>query len=89
MDRFNFYFRQKVTEQELDNAFDAVENGIQAFVSSFGYIGITNEADVAEQGTPNFTVQVSAPAVVYDKQSRRVACCPSARPEVRHLTCAR
>jgi hypothetical protein len=74
MQRYDFYFGQKVRHTELDDAFDAVETAIGTFLQGFGYSGIITGADVAENNpTPNFTVDVSGPALVYDQLSQKIA----------------
>lgn len=74
MDRYNFYYLQKVKESELDAAFDAVENAIAAFLEGFQYIGIVYGAAVTEHSpTPNLTVDVEGPALVYDQSAQRIA----------------
>jgi len=73
MDRYDFFFRQKATEQELDQAFDAVEAGIQAFIAAFEFTGVATNGQVTEQAAPNFTVQVQGPAVIFDKQAQHIS----------------
>lgn len=74
MQRFDFYFGQKVRHSEIDDAFDAVEDAIGTFLQGFGYYGIANGADITEHNpTPNFTVDASGPALVYDQLSQKIA----------------
>jgi hypothetical protein len=73
VDRKNFFFRQKVTEQELDSAFDAVEQGVQDFVASFEFVGVATNAQVTEHAPANFTVDVQGPAYIYDKLFQRIS----------------
>jgi len=74
MDRFDFYFRQKVSEGELDAAFDEAENALWAVAIDHALTGIAANAVVTEKsGTPNLTVDVSGSALVYDKLGRRIA----------------
>lgn len=73
MQRFNFFFRQKVTEAELDAAFDACEQAFFQWALDNGVVGITAGADVAQNaGTPNLTVDVSGPASIYDQSGQRI-----------------
>ena len=72
--RYDFYYGQKVRESELDDAFDAVEDALAVFLQGFGLSGILNGADVTEHNpTPNFTVDVSGPALVYDQLAQKIA----------------
>lgn len=74
MQRYDFYFRQKVRHTELDSAFDAVENALVEFLEGFGYIGIANGADVVEHNpTANFTVDISGPGLIYNQLGERIA----------------
>ena len=73
MDRKDFYFRQKVTEAELDAAFDETENAIDRIFTDLGLIGIAFGLDVTQQVAPNMTVQVSGPGVAYDQLGQRIA----------------
>jgi hypothetical protein len=73
MDRFNFFFRQKVTEGELDAAFTAVEDALKDWALDNGVVGITSGAAVSENaGTPNLTVDVGGPASIYNQNGNRV-----------------
>lgn len=73
MQRFDFFFRQKVTEGELDAAFDAVETfEFNSFLDA-GLVGIQAQAVVTENaGTPNLTVDISGPGVTRDQLGQRI-----------------
>lgn len=74
MDRFDFFFRQKVKQGELDAAFDAAENAINNFIADFDYVGVVKNAEVSEANpTANFTVDVAGPGVCYDQLRQRIA----------------
>lgn len=73
MDRRDFYFRQKVTEAELDGAFDAVEAADWGLAIDHGLTGIALAMDPAQNGVPNLTINVSGPGVAYDPLGRRIA----------------
>lgn len=74
MKRFDFFFRQKVTEAELDAAFDAVEQAILQLMLDNGIVGITSGGQVTENaGTPNLTVDVAGPCTIYDQLGQRVS----------------
>lgn len=73
MNRFDFFFRQKVTEGELDAAFDAAENALFNFALDVGIVGITDGAAVSQNaGTPNLTVDVGGPGSIYDQLGQRI-----------------
>jgi hypothetical protein len=73
MDRFNHYFRQKVTEEELDADFAAVESAISDWAGAFEFIGIASGASVAQKSTPSMHVDAEGPAVIYDKSAQHIA----------------
>jgi len=74
MQRFDFFFRQKVTEGELDAAFDAVEQMEFNSHLAQGLVGAQSQAIVTENsGTPNLTVDISGPAEIRDQLGQRVA----------------
>ena len=74
MDRNDYYFRQKVTEAELDDGFDKVEAAIQQSINDQGFVGSFQGGFMSEKsGTPNLSVDLSAPFVAYDQQGRRIA----------------
>jgi len=78
MDRFNFFFRQKVTEGELDSAFDAIEDALFNWALDNGVVGVTTGGVVTENaGTPNMTVDVSGPATIYDQTGQRISWSPT------------
>lgn len=74
MDRYNFYFRQKLNKTELNDAFDAVEAAINALIETNGYAGgVVDGADTSEHSpTPDLTVDV-APGIIYDQFAQRIA----------------
>jgi hypothetical protein len=74
MQRYDFFFRQKVTEAELDAAFDGVEQRFQNWPQDHGLTGIALNADVTENaGTPNLTVDIAGTSVVYDQLGNRIS----------------
>jgi hypothetical protein len=81
--RRDFFFRQKVTEAELDAAFAELENADRALASDFGHVGVTAGMAVTQQVSPNLTVQVSGPGVVYDQTGQRIAI-----PSTQTVNCA-
>lgn len=76
MDRKNFYFGQKVTESELDAAFDDVEDAFKKFIAGFDYVGIAAGAEITEHSPTNFTVDANGPAIIYDQNQERIGWSP-------------
>lgn len=72
MDRRNFYYRQRVTEAELDSAFDDAEIGIWNLVKDIGLLGVVTGAEVIENAPTNLTVDVLGPAAIYDQAGQRI-----------------
>jgi hypothetical protein len=71
--RRDYYYKQLVTEAELDAGFAQAELADQNFMIDGGLVGINHGLSVTEQGVPNLTVQVSGPGVVYDQTGQRTA----------------
>lgn len=71
MDRVDFYFRQKVTAGELNQAFDHAENADKSLASDNGLVGVLSGAAVTAQATPNATVQVGQ-GVIYSPDGHRM-----------------
>jgi hypothetical protein len=82
-DRRDYYFRQKVTEAELDSGFDDLEQADRDLATDLGLVGVAYGLAVAEQGVPNLTVQVSGPGAAYDQTGQRAAI-----PSTQSLNCA-
>lgn len=70
MQRYDFHFLQKVTEAELDAAFEACEQAEHRMYTDLGMIGVLIGASVDEAAVPNLTVDVSA-GVVVDQTGQR------------------
>lgn len=69
--RKDFYYGQLVTQADLDEAFDYVEDADRALMVDHGFVGISQGLAVSAQGVPNLTVNVSAGAA-YDQLGRRL-----------------
>lgn len=82
MDRYNFYFRQPVTEAEMDAAFAAAESALWNLSIDADMIGIMQSAVVTQNATPNLTVNVSGSAAIYDKAGQRIAFSPNQNVDV-------
>lgn len=72
MDRKDYYFRQKVTEAELDAGFADAEQAIWNLMSDHDLVGIVSGGGVSEASPADLTVDVGGPMIVYDQQGRRV-----------------
>lgn len=76
MDRLNWYFLQKVTNQELNLAFDQVEARLLARAVDTALTGVHGDLATAlkveQNGTPNQTVNVRA-GVAYDQLGNRMS----------------
>jgi hypothetical protein len=73
-DRRDYYFKQPVTEAELDTGFDLLEQADRAIVGDLGLYGIMQNVDATEKaGTPDLSVDVSGPGVAYDQVGQRLA----------------
>lgn len=73
MQRYDFFFRQKVEEGELDAAFEAVELAVNRLLSDFSYAGVSSQLGVQQQApTPNLTVNVIGPGIAFDQDGQRI-----------------
>jgi hypothetical protein len=81
--RRDFFFRQKVTEAELDAAMAELEAADRALASDLGLIGVAVGMAVSQQVVPNLTVQVGGPGVIYDQTGQRIAI-----PSTQTVNCA-
>lgn len=72
-DRLDFRFRQKVTEAELDESNDKMEQADRDLAADVGINGIISGMVVTEAGTPNLTLDVSGPGKGYNAIGERIA----------------
>jgi len=71
--RKNFFFRQRVTEAELDAAFDDLEDADHNLAGDLGFTGVLANAVVSPHApVPDLTVDVSGPASILDQLGRRI-----------------
>lgn len=70
--RFHTYFGQVVTHTELNEIHDALFDGVDRFVEDFGFSGVAAGADVTQHTPNNLSVDVGAPAIVYDQFANRM-----------------
>jgi hypothetical protein len=79
---FDFFFRQKVTEAELDGAFLALEDADKIFAVDFSQSGVISPGmAVTEFAVPNLTLDVSA-GVGYSKTGERINVTPQQNVDV-------
>lgn len=80
--RRDYYFRQKVTEAELDAGFDGSEDADKIFAVDFGQFGVISPGMlVTEFAVPNLTLDVSA-GVGYSKTGERINVTPAQNVDV-------
>lgn len=72
--RKNYYFRQKVTEAELDAGFNLLEVADRNWDTDISFVGVAKNAVVTEKGAgANLTVDISGTGAVYDKLGERIS----------------
>ena len=72
-DRLDYFFRQLLTEQELDSGFDKTEAAEQKLMADQLLTGIFIGGEVAEHfPTPDLTVDIAGPLNAYDQLGRRI-----------------
>ncbi|WP_141593116.1 hypothetical protein [Myxococcus sp. AB056] len=71
--RLDFFFRQKVTEAELDLAFAQLEQADRNLASDLGVHGVISGAVPAPHSpVPNLSVDLTAPGRAYDNLGQRI-----------------
>lgn len=72
--RVDFYFRQRVTEAELDLAFQLLEDADRNLASDIGLFGIVTGAVPAPHApVADLTIDLTAPTRAYDRLGQRIA----------------
>ena len=72
-DRLDYFFRQLLTEAELDEGFDKSEAADQKLMTDQLLTGVFIGGEVAEHfPTPDLTVDVAGPLNAYDQLGRRI-----------------
>lgn len=72
-DRKQYYFDENVTEDELNEGFDGLENADRNLASDLGFFGIIAGAVVAQHAAlANLTVDVSGAGILYDQIGERL-----------------
>ncbi len=73
MDRRNFFFKQQVTEGEMDEVFDDAELADQRLVTDYSSTGVLTNGDVTEHSpTADLTVDINNPTTIYDTNGQRI-----------------
>lgn len=73
MNRRDYYYKQKVTDDELDAGFDGAELADRNAVADVGTVGVLVNGAVSQHSpTPNLTVDVSGQAIAYDQTGQRI-----------------
>jgi len=72
-DRVDFYFRQRVTEAELDLAFGLLEQADRDLAADIGIYGIvTGAVPTQHSPVPGLSVDLTSPTRAYDRLGQRV-----------------
>lgn len=71
--RRDYFFRQRVTEAELDDGFAELEKADQNLAADLGFTGILANAVVSQHApVPDLSVDVSGPGAVLDQLGQRI-----------------
>ena len=72
-DRTDFFFRQRVSEAELDLAFELLEKADRDLAADIGVLGIVSGAvPTPHSPLPNLSVDLNGPAQAYDRLGQRI-----------------
>lgn len=71
MDRFDTYYKQVVTQAELDAMLDAAEDADHSLAIDHGLFGVANGMGVGQHGVGDLTVDVAGGAA-YDQAGQRI-----------------
>lgn len=72
MRRADMYFRQRVTEAEMDDIFDDAENALWNLAIDIGLLGVVTGGVITESAVPDWNVLASNPLRGYDQLGRRL-----------------
>lgn len=71
--RRDYFFRQRVTEAELDDGFAELERADQNLAGDLGFTGVLANAVVSQHApVPDLSVDVSGPGAVLDQLGQRI-----------------
>ena len=72
MDIFDWYFKQIVTQSQMDWAFDRVQDSIHGASLDNEFVGIVTGMGAQQHaGVPDKTIDIGGPAVAYDPEGQR------------------
>lgn len=72
-DRVDFHFRQRVTEAELDLAFELLEQADRDLAADIGLFGVVSGAvPIQHTPVPDLTVDLTSPTWAYDRLGQRI-----------------
>ena len=72
MNKFDWYFDQLVSEGDLDDAFDNVEQALWNIAGDQDFSGISSGIVAQEQTSPSWEIDITAPGTGNDKLGRRL-----------------
>lgn len=72
MDLRDWYYKQLVTQGEMDQAFGWAQSADWAQVEDLVFWGIIDQLGVTEEATPDLTVDVAGPGLAYGKDGERI-----------------
>jgi hypothetical protein len=71
--RLDYYFRQRVSEAELDLGFELLEQADRALTSDIGLVGVVSGGvPTPHQPVADLTIDLTGPARAYDKLGQRI-----------------
>lgn len=72
MDIFDFYFKQIVTQSQMDWAFDQVQDSLHSVSLDNEFVGIVTGMDAQQHAAiPDKNVDVTGPGIAYDPEGQR------------------
>lgn len=72
MNLFDFFFRQRVTQSQLDWVFEQAQDAIHALSTDNNLLGIVGGLDAIEHApVPDKTIDVDGPGIAYDPEGQR------------------
>lgn len=73
MDIFDWYFKQIVTQAQMDWAFDRAQNSMHSLATDNEALGIVNSLGISQHAPmPDKTVDVAGPGTAYDPEGQRI-----------------
>ena len=72
MDRLDYYYKQLVSESDLDLGFDDCENAMWKLAQDVGLFGAVTGGELTETNPVSMSLLASGPLVAYDQAGRRI-----------------